>query len=74
MTEPHNARSKPGRRLPSIFDGVPPGTPLSLSVLETLMQADTQRRILAVLDRVFAKANQGEDKEIAESSKDLDRH
>lgn len=53
MTEPHNARSKPGRRLPSIFDGIPADTPLSLDDLESLMQADTEQRILAVLDRVF---------------------
>jgi len=54
MTEPHNARPKPVRRLASVFDGVLPGTSLSLRDLETLMQADTQRRILAVLDRVIA--------------------
>lgn len=66
MTKPHNAGSKPGRRLPSIFDGVPPGTPLSLRDLETLMQADTQRRILAVLDRMFAAQHEPQPPEPAE--------
>jgi len=54
VTELRNAPPKPGRRLPSIFDGVPPSTPLSLSDLESLMQADTERRILVVLNHVFA--------------------
>ncbi len=54
MSDHRITRSAPDRRLSSIFDGVRPGTLLSLHDLETLMQADTQHRILAVLDRVFA--------------------
>jgi hypothetical protein len=46
-----------GRRLESIFDDVPPGTLLSLDDLELLMQNDTQRRIIAVLDRVIPQAH-----------------
>lgn len=68
MNEPHNTRSKPGRRLPSIFDGVPSGTPLSLRDLETIMQVDTQQRILAVLDRVLTAPRAAMPTEPAEQS------
>lgn len=41
----------PGRRLPSIFDGFPTGVPVTFDALEVAMAADTERRILATLDR-----------------------
>ena len=43
------------RRLPSIFDGFPPGTPLSLDALELAMGRDTERRCLAALDRALTR-------------------
>lgn len=47
-----------GRRLRSIFDGLPAAAPLSLDDLEVLMRTDTERRILDVLDRVFASQHE----------------
>lgn len=55
-----------GRRLASIFDRFPFSTPVSLEELEVLMQADTQHRILAVLDRVFAVQHEPQPPEPAE--------
>ena len=49
-----------GRRVPSILDAFPPGTPLTLEALEDLMAADFERRTLAALahalDRLAAPA------------------
>jgi hypothetical protein len=42
-----------GRRLPSIFDALPPDVAVSLDTLELLIHLDTERRSIAVLDRVF---------------------
>ncbi len=53
MIESSNTSPKSRRRLPSIFDNITDGARVSLDDLETLMQADTERRILAVLDRVL---------------------
>lgn len=58
----------PGQRLASIFDGLPPDTPLSLEDLEALMRADTERRILAVLDRAFRSYHEPQHPEPAEPS------
>lgn len=44
----------PGRRLPSIFDEFPVGTPVTLDALEVAMAADAERRTLAALDRALA--------------------
>ena len=44
----------PGRRLPSIFDKIPTDATVSLEELELLMHLTTERRVLAVLDRVLA--------------------
>ena len=41
------------RRLASIFDDIPPGTPPSLDELEAAI--DTERRCLAALDRALAR-------------------
>jgi hypothetical protein len=54
VNDNRDTRSKPGRRLPSIFDGVPPDTPLPLEEIEERMEADLQRRMLLALDRAFA--------------------
>ena len=43
------------RRLASVFDAFPLGTPLSLDDLELAMSRDTERRCLAALDRALAR-------------------
>ena len=53
MSDTRDTLPTQGRRLPSIFDYLPLGVPVSLDDLELLMQVDTERRVLAVLDRVF---------------------
>ncbi len=68
MNASHGELPPRGRRLRSIFDNIPADTPLSLVDLETLMQADTERRILAVLDRVFAAHPDAQSPEPAEPS------
>lgn len=60
-TEGERPATPPGRRLPSIFDQFPAGTPVTLDALETAMAANTERRILAVLDRVLARRSDGGD-------------
>ncbi|MCE9560854.1 MAG: hypothetical protein K8U57_02255 [Planctomycetes bacterium] len=56
-----------GRRLVSIFDSVSADTRLSLDDLEVLMEADTQRRVIAVLNRVFAATHEPQHPEPAPS-------
>ena len=42
-------------RLTSLFDPLPPGTPLSLDDLELAMSSDLERRALAALDRALVR-------------------
>ena len=55
MTDEVNAIAPEPRRLASVFDQFPPGTPLSLDALELAMSRDTERRCLAALDRALAR-------------------
>ncbi len=55
MSDEVNAIAPEPRRLTSIFDPFPPGTPLSLDELELAMSRDTERRCLAALDRALAR-------------------
>lgn len=54
MSDVRDSPPRVGRRLRSIFDALPLDAPLSLAELNSLMQKDTEQRILAVLERVFA--------------------
>jgi hypothetical protein len=42
---------RPGRRLPSIFDGIAPDQPLDMAAVEDRMSADLERRALEVMRR-----------------------
>ena len=53
MSDEVHATAREPRRLASIFDPFPPGTPLSLDELEAAMNHDTERRALAALDRAL---------------------
>ncbi len=66
MNASHGELPARGRQLRSIFDGVPPGTPLTLRDLEALMQADTEKRIIAVLNHVFGSHYEPQPPEPAE--------
>ena len=68
MTASRDSLPTQGRRLPSIFDDLPPGDPVSLDDLETLMQNDNERRIIAVLIRVFGSQPEPQPPEPAEPS------
>ncbi len=46
------------RRLASIFDDIPSGTPLSLDELELAMSRDIERRCVAALDRALDHLSQ----------------
>jgi hypothetical protein len=43
-----------GRRLPSVFDGLPPG-PLDMSALEEKMERDIAAHALACMQRIAAQ-------------------
>ncbi len=51
MSDDVHAAAREPRRLASVFDQFPPGTPLSLDDLERAMSHDIERRSLAALDR-----------------------
>ncbi len=53
MSEKRKPVGGPGRRLPCVFEGLPPG-PIDLASLEMAMARDTERRSLAALDRAVA--------------------
>ena len=55
MSDDRHATVREPRRLASVFDLFPPGTPLSLDELEAAMSRDTERRCLAALDRALAR-------------------
>ncbi len=55
MSDEGRATARGPRRLASIFDHFPPGTPLSLDELERAMSRDTEGRCLAALDRALAR-------------------
>lgn len=66
MSDPTDRRAPSrGQRLPSVFDVFPVGTPFTLDDLERAMAADTERRILAVLDRVLVRQPDGDDLNLA---------
>jgi hypothetical protein len=44
-----------GRRLPSIFDGLPTDQPIDMAAIEDRMADDFERRVLAALERADAK-------------------
>ena len=55
MNDDGHATVREPRRLASIFDDIPPNTPLSLDELEAAMNCDIERRCLAALDRALAR-------------------
>lgn len=55
MSDDVPATARGPRRLASVFDPFPPGTPLSLGELELTMCHDIERRSLAALDRALVR-------------------
>lgn len=55
MSDDDRPAVTPRGRLPSVFDHFPPGAALTLADLERAMAADTERRIVAALDRALAR-------------------
>ena len=55
MSDEVHVIAREPRRLVSVFDPFPPGTPLSPDELEAAMSRDTERRCLAALDRALAR-------------------
>ena len=55
MSDDGHATAREPRRLASVFDQFPPGTPLSLDDIEVAMSRDTERHCLAALDRALAR-------------------